>query len=457
YPLDATRSNPQSQAGVISGDRPDGSLQLAVALNPGNSGGPVIDESGQLLGIAIQGSDPRQGAQGIGVAVPLDQIRESLAKVRQGHLLEKVSAELATHRAQDLERATFLSALMTSDGVVPGLHLRADADEQVGAVFWTSLKHAVQNLGAEAPQLILLAAARHFNNAVWRRQGASSEWASAMQTARALVERAVGYDPTLSGHEFVKLVLQNSRDASYPHRTPASRGSLDARESSPSEDDDALLLGDLVAKRRLPTFGIGPTLFGGYQTQLFGVGLSGWLYFEKAFHLYYRYAYGVTLTSRSAHFAEAYAGFPISTSRGATSVKLIVNADYQPGVSIYSYVPRSIPDVSMWLGEAGVYLSPIDYFYCDQACRAEDVITGEDDDTQEVATLAAGVRYRYFYYASGPGLVFNARQHVDVALHALAFGFGAPDEEDLYNSFTEEEMKESPLGVRASAAGILAP
>lgn len=55
-------------------------------LNPGNSGGPVIDESGQLLGVAIAGSDPRRGAQGIGVAVRLEQIRQSLGAVRQGRL-----------------------------------------------------------------------------------------------------------------------------------------------------------------------------------------------------------------------------------------------------------------------------------------------------------------------------------------------------------------------------------
>lgn len=136
---------------------------------------------------------------------------------------------------------------------------------------------------------------------------------------------------------------------------------------------------------------------------------------------------------------------------------MIVNADYQPGVAIYSYVPRSIPTASVWLTEVGIYLSPIDYFYCDEACRAEDVIIDEDDDTAEIATLAAGVRYRYFYYASGPSLIFNARQHVDVALHALAFGFGVPDEVDLYNSFTESEMKQSPVGFRVSAAGVLAP
>lgn len=69
--------------------------------------------------------------------------------------------------------------------------------------------------------------------------------------------------------------------------------------------------------------------------------------------------------------------------------------------TIYSYVKHKIPDESIWLVEAGVYVSPIDYFYCDEACRAEEVIINEDEDTAEVATLAAGLRYCYFYYASG--------------------------------------------------------
>lgn len=62
---------------------------------------------------------------------------------------------------------------------------------------------------------------------------------------------------------------------------------------------------------------------------------------------------------------------------------------------------RATPEVSV-SDESGAlafqlacYVSPIDYLYCDQACRAEDVITGEDDDTAEVARLAAGVRYRF--------------------------------------------------------------
>lgn len=67
YPLDARRSDPQSSRGIISGIRPTGDLQLDMALNPGNSGGPLIDESDRILGIVVARGDPSRGVQNIGV------------------------------------------------------------------------------------------------------------------------------------------------------------------------------------------------------------------------------------------------------------------------------------------------------------------------------------------------------------------------------------------------------
>src|SRR5258707_344871 len=94
YPLDASRTRPQSQQGIVSGALPDGSLQLGIALNPGNSGGPVVDDKERFLGIAVARADPRAGAQGIGVAVPTDQIAPSYRRIAKSRELAAARAEL---------------------------------------------------------------------------------------------------------------------------------------------------------------------------------------------------------------------------------------------------------------------------------------------------------------------------------------------------------------------------
>lgn len=79
YPIDARRTDPQSSRGIISGVLPSGELQLDMALNPGNSGGPLIDEQENVVGIVVARGDPNQGVQNIGIAVPIETILRAIA------------------------------------------------------------------------------------------------------------------------------------------------------------------------------------------------------------------------------------------------------------------------------------------------------------------------------------------------------------------------------------------
>ena len=83
YPLDPTRNQAQSAKGIIAGQRDNDQLQLDIALNPGNSGGPVVDENDQVVGLVSSRGDPEKGVQGIGIAVPNSKLRAALAAARQ--------------------------------------------------------------------------------------------------------------------------------------------------------------------------------------------------------------------------------------------------------------------------------------------------------------------------------------------------------------------------------------
>ena len=84
-------------AGVISGlDRtiqaPNGfsiphALQTDAAMNPGNSGGPVFDAGGHVVGIADQiatGNSGGDSSTGVGFAVPIDVVKPELAQLEAG-------------------------------------------------------------------------------------------------------------------------------------------------------------------------------------------------------------------------------------------------------------------------------------------------------------------------------------------------------------------------------------
>ncbi|MBI4616316.1 MAG: serine protease [Planctomycetes bacterium] len=55
-------------------------LQTDVAINPGSSGGPLLDRAGRVVGmIAMQGIDQ----QGLGFALPVEEMRDVLARARE--------------------------------------------------------------------------------------------------------------------------------------------------------------------------------------------------------------------------------------------------------------------------------------------------------------------------------------------------------------------------------------
>jgi S1-C subfamily serine protease len=62
-------------------------IQTDAAINHGNSGGPLIDAHGRVIGINSQIESTGGGGEGVGFAVPSDTVRRSIGQLReQGHV-----------------------------------------------------------------------------------------------------------------------------------------------------------------------------------------------------------------------------------------------------------------------------------------------------------------------------------------------------------------------------------
>ena len=63
-------------------DRPiAGAIQTDAPLNPGNSGGPLLDREGRLIGVNTAITSPSGGNVGIGYAIPVDTVNPVVAQL----------------------------------------------------------------------------------------------------------------------------------------------------------------------------------------------------------------------------------------------------------------------------------------------------------------------------------------------------------------------------------------
>lgn len=81
YPLDLREYTPAAVSGEVSRVTRNGELHLAMTVNPGHSGGPVIDAQGRLVGIISARGRADRGVEGLAIAVPLDAIRRAHDRV----------------------------------------------------------------------------------------------------------------------------------------------------------------------------------------------------------------------------------------------------------------------------------------------------------------------------------------------------------------------------------------
>ncbi|HEV2061552.1 MAG TPA: trypsin-like peptidase domain-containing protein [Solirubrobacteraceae bacterium] len=60
-----------------------GAVQTDAAINQGNSGGPLIDGDGEVIGINAQIRTRSGGGEGVGYAIPVDNVRRSIEDIKR--------------------------------------------------------------------------------------------------------------------------------------------------------------------------------------------------------------------------------------------------------------------------------------------------------------------------------------------------------------------------------------
>lgn len=111
--------------------RLDNVLQTDAALNPGNSGGPLLNLSGQVIGVNVATG---QGSENIGFAIPIDALRDFITSVEDGTVNQRaflgVSYQMIDRRVaglRDLVEGAFVQEVVSGSPA-------ADAGIRVGDI-----------------------------------------------------------------------------------------------------------------------------------------------------------------------------------------------------------------------------------------------------------------------------------------------------------------------------------
>jgi len=139
----------------LTGFATTGAIQTDAAINHGNSGGPLLDGRGRVLGINAQIQTTTGDGSGVGFAVPVDVVRQSLAQLRRdgraryaylGISHVEVYPQLAEHFHLPVDSGAWVQDV-TAGGPSQAAHLREggqtarfqDKDYRVGGDLITAV------------------------------------------------------------------------------------------------------------------------------------------------------------------------------------------------------------------------------------------------------------------------------------------------------------------------------
>lgn len=228
YPLDSAEELPTQMSGSVAGLTRDRHYKLSMALNPGNSGGPVLNQADELIGIAIKTADPRRGVQGLSIAVPLEPIAAAY---------REVLGEYKKHR-DNLEDNSI--ADLAAELVMAGSEgLYGEVSELAVGPTRTKIYNAIEEASQKTkhPDVMALLAAYFFDlaGALLEHHGvfevsqmppgkARDDAAKAVELSIALAKKAVKSDPGVRKRSpFINVLLRAATAPAPPPPPPPYR------------------------------------------------------------------------------------------------------------------------------------------------------------------------------------------------------------------------------------------
>ena len=100
-------------------------IQTDAPVNPGNSGGPLLDAAGNVIGVVSQIQSENGGNIGIGYAVPSDTVRNDVDTLKSGGDVEHAYLGV---RLQETDNGVSLSAVLKDE---PGEKAGLEADDVI--------------------------------------------------------------------------------------------------------------------------------------------------------------------------------------------------------------------------------------------------------------------------------------------------------------------------------------
>jgi S1-C subfamily serine protease len=122
----------------LTGFATAGAIQTDAAINHGNSGGPLLDGRGRVLGINAQIQTSTGDGSGVGFAVPADVVKQSLGQLRRdgraryaylGISHVEVYPQLAEHFHLPVDSGAWVQDV-TAGGPAQAAHLREGGDTE---------------------------------------------------------------------------------------------------------------------------------------------------------------------------------------------------------------------------------------------------------------------------------------------------------------------------------------